>query len=109
MPNVYSVRLWATSFTSGVNIGPTVPAGFVWVVRSVTVRTGSPPYQEQGLVEFYTTSNYPICGWSQDELRGAQWVTWDGHHVLEPGETIKCQANGMGAAWMMSGYQLTLP
>lgn len=109
MANVYSIRLWASGFASGIITGPTVPAGFVWVVRNVTIRTGSPPYQLNGLVEFYTTSNLPICGWSQKELEGASWYTWDGHQVLEPGEQLKVQANGAGAAWMMSGYQLTLP
>lgn len=109
MANVYSVKIWQEGFVTGVITGPTVPAGYVWVVRNITVRTGATPIAETGLVEFWVAGVFPIAGWSQDELRGAQWVSWDGHQVLNPGEQITCQANSPGAAWMMSGYQLTLP
>lgn len=110
MANVYSASLWVQGSTVGTVTGPTVPAGFVWVVRTITLFCTGNPLTAQGQVRIFASDGTAIAGWSRSQLYGGLSPSWDGHHVLNPGVQLGAQVSPPGAVqFALSGYQLTLP
>lgn len=113
MANVYSIRLYASggSVTLGEYNSAPVPAGYVWVVRSITA------YLDQ-LWFFYaqgihfrvsTLSGSYLAGVTRPGVSARRAYQWDMHQVLNAGETIHVSTWDASWNFAVSGYQLTLP
>lgn len=111
MANVYSQLLWGhgTVGSPGTYNSPPVPAGYVWVIRSITLGTGDGFFGFPGYTYFQDSNGYPIWGVTPPELTGFTFYTYDGHQVLNAGVEIQCITTDNQARWRISGYALTLP
>lgn len=110
MANVYSRLLWEVPATSGQTANsPTVPAGVVWVVRSLAVTPagitiGSPGWWR--LVDGTAT----ILASSPTGFGCSGVTEWfDIHQIVNSGDFLSFLSNSIGFSIRVSGYALTLP
>lgn len=109
MATVYSLRIAAfgTLTPATGKVGPTVPAGLVYIVRDIdavdtTIATGDE------LAVYGPIGEYLLIARQGHELTGFNY-SWRGRQVYGPGEQIAFQS--IAGSWDIacSGYQLTLP
>jgi hypothetical protein len=110
--NVYSAELYSDElFTPGSSVSDEVPAGFVWVVRDISVYliqpdlTGAPPNFA------WWRDSFVNCFWSVD---GAYTQTprtyhWEGRKVLTEGQFLTFATSAGESDVCACGYILTLP
>ena len=98
----YSHRFLAAQYPAGSMTVYTVPAGYRAVVRDITVSvTGS------GLSTFQLwVPGSPIL--QLVSLAANAFNHWDGHQVLEAGETLQLITSGGPVLISVSGYLLTM-
>lgn len=113
MANVYTVQMLEMTYnpSAGSTVSAPVPAGNVWVVRSITLCNFATPVQQMTGIQVVRSSNFAVIFQVQAwECRPRKTYFWDGHHVLSAGNTITVQTLD-ATAWTASiaGYQLTLP
>lgn len=107
--NVYSLRIFGHGGLSpaGGEVGPVVPAGFIWVVRCIDVvePTGTRPASL-----FVFNANLGLL-WSVNSPAGdvTGHYQWQGRQVYAEGEKIGFQSGSGTWSVSCSGYQLTLP
>lgn len=107
---VHSVALWSLPFTSSTFVtGPTVPAGFVWVVRDIALVNFKQPYFALGFYAIGTNVRGFVFLRGNGQDRGGRDYQWRGRFVMEPGDQIWFEASDTGFEGVVSGYQLTLP
>jgi len=104
MATIYSTRFAIGAVTAAVANVYTVPAGFVAVVRclslvvNVTGATANVRTTAGAGQIFAFTSTVP-----------GQWAGWDGRQVVNAGETITVTAStGSTCDYFISGYLLSL-
>lgn len=109
MPNVYTELLFTVSNGGPGNVvSDTVPSGFVWVVRDVTVTTPGIPFSNDGGWELYSSSG-PIFGATSGETCGGRTFYWEGRQVVDTGDHLTFHGVAAGYGMAVSGYVLTLP
>lgn len=109
MSAVYSIRMAAGSFsgTSGITVA-TVPAGYVWVVRSVVIRASSGnALTGTFLYGNGSPGNYPLVGVAA--LAEFESVATSLRQVMNAGDKMRLVPGGTNAQMTVSGYQLTAP
>lgn len=115
MANVYSTRFaLVTNTPAFFSIAYTVPAGFVWVVRTCTAMNATRTVGTGANGFHFFVSN---TGGISAEFFGKwpPYATFDYTHVFEgwvvlnPGEQLQIQTNDAGWQFTASGHQLTLP
>lgn len=110
MANVYSQLLWAArTVISGSNTSGLVPAGFVWVVRSVSVTPVGQTWQACPSWELADSSGTLLAAGAAGFGVMNQTQTFDMHQVVNPGDHIALSVSSADAHIRVSGYQLGLP
>lgn len=114
MANVYSVR--HLEFPQGTHAGSRfaiVPAGFVWVLRSIQLTdSGSPPGRDGSSFVVFGESgsdSFTIFQINGTESVFNRTYTWQGWCVLNPGDVLIMAADGGNWSGSASGHKLTLP
>jgi hypothetical protein len=104
LPIVYSTRFILGQATTTTSQSATVPAGKVWVLRTVTLVPAA-----SGLTGAQIkVANAGYC-WATGAVALGNSAIADLHHVVNAGEAIDCEVFGAAGYYMVSGYQLTLP
>lgn len=106
----YSIRLWSLppQASSGSVFGPTVPAGFTWVIRDLRMlntQTQTGQHVDALVLETATgvvLASTPTFGSIIGEL-----YTVQGRMILEAGEQIQASSGSFGWSLVADGYQLT--
>jgi hypothetical protein len=99
----YSRQLFAGSVSTTVFTDATVPAGFVWVVRSIDVSNNQP-----GVASFLVVVVGLAILWISPQVPSDASAHWDGHQVLNAGQRVQSYTlTGQGSI-MASGYQLSI-
>ena len=106
---VYSLRIFSQGGllpASGV-VGPTVPAGLVYVLRDVDACDAT--FTAGDEMAFLSPTNNPIVFFRATVSVPGENFSWRGRMVFGPGEKIGFES--FQGAWnvVASGYQLTLP
>lgn len=107
--DVYSLRIYAAAdlLASTGEVGPVVPAGFVYVVRDIDVR------ENLATAGAYIFVKNPVGGilWIHqvDATVNGSVGQWRGRQVYAEGEQVGFQVSSGDWAVTCSGYQLTLP
>lgn len=106
---VYSTRFVASLLTATNDVYYTVPAGYVAVVRTMTL-AGVAPAAGAGTAQVELGgSNSRV--WMH-AVQNSEIVSevWNGRLVLPPGETIRASISGTTVPYLtVSGYLLQLP
>lgn len=109
MSAVYSIRMFSGSVSSGGTVTlATVPPGYVWVVRDVSVT--APTSTDAGSVAIYVSGGTPsatIQRWAS--VAGLSTVQWQGRQVLEAGDDLRMLVGAGSVQALVSGYQLSAP
>lgn len=107
--DVYSLRIFAhASLTSGAGtVGPTVPAGLVYVVRDIDVVRSTTGASEQ--LDFFNPLGGVLWNVVPGVLDAGANGHWRGRQIFSEGEQVGVRAFSGTWAVMVSGYQLTLP
>lgn len=113
MANVYTQTLWQASPTvGGPSVpGPAVPAGFVWVIRDVTLvpPPGSGYFPEsapgQLQVNGIPVAATPLYG----TLSGVTYRFEDLRQVVTVSDAWELVSSSQGWKLRVGGYQLTAP
>lgn len=104
MTSIYSVRFADSVVTSATVIPYTVPAGFVAVVRSISILTiGSGT-----TAEVQRSGGIGAFAWCTSTLT-AQYFPFDMRQVLNAGESLELIVTTGTARFLVSGYQLQGP
>jgi hypothetical protein len=88
--------------------GP-VPAGFVWVVRSVSVLNFNSPFSHEQGWQLSASSIGNLCGVGAGFGAGSVNYNFDLHQVITAGATLHFGASVTGYSFSVSGYRLSLP
>lgn len=117
MANVYSKVHYKAANVSTVGfVAATVPAGFVWTIRTVTlVNMPTAPSTTtwatilNGITLRNGATNIAICGALAPYAVTNRFYKFDLHHVMNAGDQLDVFAAESGWSVYVSGYQLTLP
>jgi hypothetical protein len=107
---VYSRRLFtAPSFSGGPTVLYTPPAGFVAVIKTISMVWGDISVSELDAWLQYDDLT-KLVRHSEDAVGDIDTcIVFDGSWVVEPGQTIAAQAASGTLDIHGSGYELTLP
>jgi hypothetical protein len=100
---LYSIRM-ALEKNSTTWTSADVPAGYIWVVRDISMIWG-------GLVGASGVIAIGDTGFFAYDFNPTTTnvAHWDGRAVLEAGEHLDQASTGDGVDFVISGYQLSLP
>lgn len=103
MSRLYSSKLVAVNAAAGITPVGTVPSGYVWVLRTMSLDANT-----SGLttVAVYLAGGPTIYRAYFTASVGFALVTM--HHVLAAGDTIEL-ASGVSCTILIGGYALTTP
>src|SRR5579864_3139287 len=107
--DVYSIRIFATGGLTAAagTVGPTVPAGLVYVLRDIDA------YETTGTVGANFVVLNQTRGWLWGGFRATssalETPQWRGRQVYAEGEQVGFLVGSGTWAIAASGYQLTLP
>lgn len=112
MPSsVYTLELWALSNAGGASpvIGPTPPAGFVWVVRDVVLHfpanSGYYPVVNQAIL---LAAGIPLAATPPTRtFRNVVYRFGDVRQTVNSGDLLELQAFVQGWNLRVTGYQLS--
>jgi hypothetical protein len=110
LPPVYSKRFAEVAVLPlGGSLLGTVPAGFIWIVRSATFFNGEA--WSVGLFGCWLTTGTGVffAGVGQADAQGNRVYTWEGRQVLESGENLLASASDDFWSVVVSGYELSTP
>lgn len=109
--NVYSTLLFTGTSSSSNQVlqSPTVPTGFVWVVRDVTAYFGQTAFCFAGQFEVRDANGFPICGIGDDWAEGQIWYRWEVRQVIVVSSWFNVFCRSSGWKFRVSGYQLSTP
>jgi hypothetical protein len=99
---VYSTQLVSAGDSTGEHLFP-VPAGVIWVVRSVSCYAA--PLSPSQVLTVFCVSGGTIFG---TVLEGPQWDGTDCRQVVPEGDQLGIYSDDV-ADFLISGYVLTLP
>lgn len=107
--NVYSIRIFSSGGVAAPagTVGPTVPSGFVYVVRDLDVveLTGNSGVY----MDLMSPTLGPMVRISRADTTSFGHASWRGRQVYGPGEQVGVKATSGLWSVTISGYQLTLP
>lgn len=106
-PEVYSVQIYADSFSAGGSAALTPPSGFKWVVRDISGVVSVDPAaggQFTAAVDGILFMYRPFPAQSSRDFH------WEGRVVVEQEQFLDLELLTRGTVWVVvSGYQLFLP
>jgi len=108
---VYSKVLWDAEGSGDILYGPSVPAGYAWIVKDVMFSyqlLAEAVVPISGAFAISGLSLTPICGGGLLSLWAGIAYHWHGSQVFEYGDTLVAQYSS-GWSFRVSGFQLTLP
>lgn len=117
MANVYSKELYRVVSAVSSTTWATVPAGYVWTIRCVTLyNSGTIGVANSnwgsvlsGILLTVGVGGPVICGVMNPWARANHPYTFDLHHVLNAGDILTGAVGDNNWSVYVSGYQLTLP
>lgn len=111
MARVYSARLAVgTALGGGAGIVATVPAGVVWVLRSMSAAAAGAGLAPLSGFQVLLGTDVPIWGVGPLCVASQNPYEWSGRQVLNAGDDLTfSSADTAPWALIVSGYSLALP
>ncbi len=109
MASTYSIRLGALTLVNAVTVMYTVPAGFVVVLRNMTIGWSvGAGAGGQATVQLGGSNSRIWVRTIVESTLGSD--LWEGRVVMPAGESLRASLTGTGAAYFTaSGYLLSAP
>lgn len=107
---LYSSRLWFYQFlaSNGTAFGPTVPAGFTWVVRDVRmVNTQPQTGLHVGALVLLSSAGPKITATPTFFSVTGELYHWEGRGMVPAGESLQLVTDSNGWEAVVDGYQLS--